>query len=90
MARAFEKQPTGARILLKEVPDAEARFGVAEMDGRVVSIEEKPKKPKSNYAVTGIYMYDGGVFEKVKSWYPAGAVNSKSPTSTTLIFARAA
>src|SRR5882757_3615554 len=59
-ARAFEKQPAGARILLKEVPDAE-RFGVAEMEGdRILSIEEKPKKPKSNYAVTGIYMYDGG------------------------------
>jgi glucose-1-phosphate thymidylyltransferase len=58
--------------LLKEVPDAE-RFGVAEMDGpRIVSIEEKPKKPKSNYAVTGIYMYDGTVFEKVKNLVPSG------------------
>ena len=72
MARAFEKQSTGARILLKEVPDAE-RFGVAEMDGpRILSIEEKPKKPKSNYAVTGIYMYDGSVFEKVKKLIPSG------------------
>jgi glucose-1-phosphate thymidylyltransferase len=69
---AFEKQGTGARILLKEVPDAE-RFGVAEMaNGRIVSIEEKPKKPKSNYAVTGIYMYDGSVFEKVKHLVPSG------------------
>ena len=55
----FKAQPSGARILLKEVPDAE-RFGVAELsDGKVVSIEEKPKQPKSNYAVTGIYFYDG-------------------------------
>src|ERR1700722_1354877 len=51
---AFKQQERGARILLKQVPDAE-RFGVAEMDGtRIVGIEEKPKKPKSNYAVTGI------------------------------------
>ena len=70
--QAFEKQDRGARILLKEVTDAE-RFGVAEMkDGRIVSIEEKPKKPKSNCAVTGIYMYDGSVFEKVKHLVPSG------------------
>ena len=70
--KAFEKQKTGARILLKEVPDAE-RFGVAEMkDGKILSIEEKPKQPKSNYAVTGIYMYDGSVFEKVKHLVPSG------------------
>jgi len=69
---AFEKQERGARILLKEVPDAE-RFGVAEMaGGRIVGIEEKPKKPKSTYAVTGIYMYDGSVFEKVKHLVPSG------------------
>ncbi len=69
---AFKRQDRGARILLKEVEDAE-RFGVAEMDGdRIVSIEEKPKKPKSNYAVTGIYMYDGTVFDKVKKLVPSG------------------
>jgi glucose-1-phosphate thymidylyltransferase len=70
--QAFEKQGRGARILLKEVPDAE-RFGVAEMNGsRILSIEEKPKKPKSNYAVTGIYMFDGTVFDKVKKLVPSG------------------
>src|SRR6516162_7354362 len=54
----FRKQERGAKILLKEVHDAE-RFGVAELaEGRVTGIEEKPKHPKSNYAVTGIYMYD--------------------------------
>src|SRR5271169_6009655 len=69
---AFEKQERGARILLKEVPDAE-RFGVAEMNGpRIVGIEEKPKQPKSNYAVTGIYMFDGTVFDKVKKLVPSG------------------
>jgi glucose-1-phosphate thymidylyltransferase len=68
----FEKQEQGARILLKEVPDAE-RFGVAELKGdRIVGIEEKPLHPKSRYAVTGIYMYDGGVFEKVKKLKPSG------------------
>ena len=61
----FHKQKKGARILLKEVPDAH-RFGVAEVRGdRVVGIEEKPQAPKSNYAVVGIYLYDGSVFEKI-------------------------
>ncbi len=69
--RAFEQQQRGARILLKEVPDAE-RFGVAELNGdRIVGIEEKPSKPKSNYAVTGVYMYDGTVFDKVKKLVPS-------------------
>lgn len=68
----FKKQESGAQILLKAVPDAE-RFGVAEIrDGRIVSIEEKPKHPKSNYAVTGIYMYDATVFEKVRVLVPSG------------------
>jgi glucose-1-phosphate thymidylyltransferase len=67
----FKKQKSGAKILLKEVPDAE-RFGVAELrDGSIVGIEEKPKKPKSNFAVTGIYMYDGTVFEKVRELVPS-------------------
>src|SRR5882724_10104628 len=68
---AFDKQERGARILLKEVPDAE-RFGVAEMQGgRIVGIEEKPAKPKSPYAVTGFYLYDGAVFDKVRTLVPS-------------------
>jgi glucose-1-phosphate thymidylyltransferase len=68
----FEKQDRGARILLKEVQDAE-RFGVAELDGtKIVGIEEKPPKPKSPYAVTGIYLYDGTVFDKVRTLVPSG------------------
>lgn len=68
----FRAQKEGAKILLKEVPDA-SRFGVAEMKGdRIVGIEEKPKQPKSNCAVTGIYMYDGSVFEKIKKLVPSG------------------
>jgi len=67
----FQKQPRGARILLKEVPDAE-RFGVAEIQGdRIIGIEEKPKHPKSRYAVTGIYMYDDTVFDKIRQLVPS-------------------
>lgn len=70
-AECFEKQEVGAKILLKEVSDAE-RFGVAEFqDGRIVGIQEKPKNPKSNYAVTGLYMYDATVFEKVRKLVPS-------------------
>jgi glucose-1-phosphate thymidylyltransferase len=69
---AFREQPGGARILLKKVPDAE-RFGVAEIaDNRIVNIEEKPKRPKSDFAVTGIYMYDATVFEKIRTLVPSG------------------
>jgi glucose-1-phosphate thymidylyltransferase len=70
-ADAFRAQAKGAKILLKEVPDAE-RFGVAEMKGdKIVGIEEKPVRPKSNMAVTGIYMYDGTVFDKVNKLVPS-------------------
>lgn len=68
----FKRQGTGAKILLKEVHDPE-RYGVAELEGdRIRSIEEKPKHAKSNYAVTGIYMYDAQVFEIVKTLKPSG------------------
>jgi glucose-1-phosphate thymidylyltransferase len=71
-AQDFQKQPSGAKILLKQVADA-GRFGVAEIrDGRIAGIEEKPKRPKSNYAVTGIYMYDETVFDKVRTLVPSG------------------
>ncbi len=67
----FRKQPSGAKILLKEVNDPQ-RFGVVQFEGkRVVSIEEKPKKPRSNYAVTGIYMYDSKVFDIAKNLKPS-------------------
>lgn len=70
-ADRFRKQERGAHILLKEVPDPE-RFGIAEFgDGRVLRIEEKPKYPKGNFAVTGIYMYDRSVFEKIKTLVPS-------------------
>jgi glucose-1-phosphate thymidylyltransferase len=70
-ANRFRDQESGAHILLKEVPDAE-RFGVAEIKGNhIAGIEEKPAKPKSNYAVTGIYMYDASVFDKIRTLVPS-------------------
>ena len=70
-AQDFAKQKTGAKILLKEVHDA-SRFGVAELDGdRIIGIEEKPEHPKTNLAVTGIYMYDATVFEKCRHLKPS-------------------
>jgi glucose-1-phosphate thymidylyltransferase len=69
---AFEKQASGAKIFLKEVPDPE-RFGVAEIkDGKVADIVEKPKSPKSNLAVCGLYLYDNSVFEIIKTLKPSG------------------
>jgi glucose-1-phosphate thymidylyltransferase len=69
----FARTPEGAVIFLKRVSDPE-RFGVAEVDenGRVMGIEEKPKNPKSNYAVTGLYLYDSTVFEKIRRLKPSG------------------
>jgi glucose-1-phosphate thymidylyltransferase len=68
----FKTQADGAKILLKEVPDAH-RFGVAEIrDAHVIGIEEKPKAPKSNYAVAGIYLYDRTVFQKIRRLKPSG------------------
>jgi glucose-1-phosphate thymidylyltransferase len=62
----------GARIFLKPVSDPH-RFGVAEVqDGRVTRIEEKPKQPRSDLAVTGMYMYDSRVFQIVKTLKPSG------------------
>jgi glucose-1-phosphate thymidylyltransferase len=69
--KAFDEQPKGAKILLKEVPDPE-RFGVAEVEGnRVMHIVEKPAVPKSNLAVVGVYMYDSDVFDIVKTLRPS-------------------
>ncbi|OCT13997.1 spore coat protein [Paenibacillus pectinilyticus] len=67
----FEKQVEGAMVILKEVADPR-RYGVASMkDGHIDRIEEKPEKPNSNYAVTGIYLYDSSVFAIIKSQVPS-------------------
>jgi len=69
--RNFGEQRSGAKIMLKEVHDPQ-RFGVAELKGdRVLAIEEKPKSPKSNLAVIGIYLYDARVFEIIKTLEPS-------------------
>ncbi|MBV9240477.1 MAG: NTP transferase domain-containing protein [Acidobacteria bacterium] len=70
-AERFRRQHDGAKILLKKVPDPQ-RFGVPELDGdHVLRIEEKPKDPKSEFAVVGIYMYDATVFDIVRTLKPS-------------------
>ena len=67
----FEKQESGAKILLKEVPDPQ-RFGVPEIKGdKIIRIDEKPAMPRSKLAVIGIYMYDAGVFDIIRSLKPS-------------------
>ncbi len=67
----FHRQTFGAKVFLKAVPDPE-RFGVAEVRGAsVLSIEEKPRDPKSNLAVTGLYLYDHTVFDKIRHLRPS-------------------
>lgn len=67
----FQSQTSGAKILIQQVDDA-SRFGVPEINGdRVISIEEKPAVPKSNFAVTGIYMYDSHVFDIIQNLKPS-------------------
>lgn len=69
--KSFREQGAGAKILLQEVHDPQ-RYGVPEIDGdRIISIEEKPHQPKSNYAVTGIYMFDAKVFDIIRSLKPS-------------------
>ncbi len=71
-AEDFSKQAIGSKILLKEVSDPQ-RFGVAELSGdKVIGIEEKPAKPKTNWAVTGIYFYDKQVFDIIRTLKPSG------------------
>lgn len=71
-AERFLVRGGGARLLLKKVSDPK-RFGVAEIrDGKVLGIEEKPGRPKSDYAITGIYFYDGSVFEIIQMLKPSG------------------
>ena len=89
----FCRQEAGARVLLKEVHDPQ-RFGVATISGRQISkIVEKPKKPESNYAVTGVYGFDRSVFNVIQTLRPSGRgeleitdVNMHYATKGTLCF----
>jgi glucose-1-phosphate thymidylyltransferase len=68
---AFERRRRGARIVLKRVEEPQ-RFGVAEVEGeRIVRIVEKPRTPRSDLAVTGIYFYDGNVFDVIRTLRPS-------------------
>lgn len=69
---SFKQNPVGSKIFLKQVNDAN-RYGVAEVQGdQIINIEEKPQQPKSDLAVTGLYLYDNTVFEIIKSLKPSG------------------
>jgi len=70
-ADRFISQKTGARVLVKQVPNPQ-RFGVAQVSGdKIIAIEEKPKKPKSDYAIIGIYFYDASVFDIIRALKPS-------------------
>lgn len=71
-SKEIQNFKSGAMVFAKEVPDPE-RFGVVEFDSKMKakSIEEKPKKPKSNYAVVGLYTYDNKVIETAKNLKPS-------------------
>ena len=70
-AKKFISQKNGAMVLLKQVDDPQ-RFGVAELNGdKVIGIEEKPKSPKSNLAVIGVYFYDSAVFDIIRTLKPS-------------------
>lgn len=70
--KEFAKEEKGARVFLKKVSDAQ-RFGVADVKGaKIAGIQEKPKKPKSNLAVTGLYLYDKQVFDVIRTLKPSG------------------
>lgn len=70
----FEKQPKGAKVFTKRMPTENKQYGVVEIDkqGKVISIEEKPERPKSDLAQTGIYMYDHQVYNFIRKLKPSG------------------
>ncbi len=74
--KAFEKEPSGARLLLSRIDDDEhlRHLGVPVLDdhGRITAIVEKPAQPPSRYAVTGVYCYEPGVYDVVRTLVPSG------------------
>jgi len=71
IAKTVKNFKEGSCIFIKEVPDPK-RFGVPVFEGdQIIDIEEKPKTPKSNYAVTGLYLYDNKVFNYIRNIKPS-------------------
>ena len=69
---SYREQGTGAKIILKRVPDPQ-RFGVPKLEGsKVIHIDEKPAQPQSDYAVIGIYMFDSQVYDIIRTLKPSG------------------
>ena len=84
----FEKSGCNCYLTLSRVKDPE-QFGVPEIrDGKIVRVEEKPKHPKSNYAVAGIYLYDHHIFEAVKSLKPSARGELEISDAHTLLIER--
>ena len=72
-AAEFDKKSRGAKVFAKRMPTENKQYGVVEIDkhGNVLSIEEKPEHPKSDLAQTGIYMYDGKVYDCIRELQPS-------------------
>jgi glucose-1-phosphate thymidylyltransferase len=82
----FAASPHGAKVILKEVDDP-WRFGVAELEaGRIIRITEKPKEPQSNYAVTGIYLYDQTVFDIIRHQRPSSETGELEITDVNSVY----
>lgn len=80
----FRDFKEGARIHLKEVPNPE-ELGVTEIkDGKIISMEEKPKEPKSNYGMCGLYIYDKDVFDYIRTLKPSARGELESPDLLTI------
>ena len=86
IAPAIKKFKKGATLFLKKVNDPE-RFGVATVNkrGKITSLEEKPKKPKSDLAATGLYIYDNTVFDKIRK-VPASARGEHEITDVNKLY----
>jgi glucose-1-phosphate thymidylyltransferase len=84
----FDKSNCNCYLTLAKVKDPE-RFGVPEIrDGRIIRVDEKPKTPRSNYAVAGIYLYDHNIFEAVRSLRPSQRGELEISDAHTLLIER--